>query len=234
MATPEYPTTEGIWSGGRRAEPEYERVRLGTPYPDAVDTFRQAISGRDDFDPAAIFSWGTMQATGVLNTLKAVEDRFGAEGQAVVREALGRAGHEAMTGLIADSEFPDGVDGATLASFLVTGMNTVVYASLEKPWIVDGERCEFDILWCPHQDRYTAFDCRVQRYFVEGMILAVADAGYPELTGWVEELIPGGADRCHFVVAAAPPGESMNPWHRYSDELAEKALMKLEIRGDDT
>jgi hypothetical protein len=30
-------------------------------------------------------------------------------------------------------------------------------------------RCAFDILWCPHQDRYTAFDCRIQRFFVEGM-----------------------------------------------------------------
>jgi hypothetical protein len=183
MAEPSYPTSDGIWAGGDREEPGSASMQLGTPYPEAVAHFREAVADRPDFDPAMLLVWGTMQATGVLNILKAVEAAFGREGQELVRNAINRAGYEAMEGLLSDSSFPDDVDDMTLASFVVTGMNTVIYASLEKPWVTDGSRCEFDILWCPHQDRYTAFDCRVQRYFVEGMIAAVDDAGMPRLTG---------------------------------------------------
>ncbi|MFQ5553834.1 MAG: hypothetical protein ACE5GC_00525 [Acidimicrobiia bacterium] len=223
MTQPQYPTDEGIWSGGDRGESSFADVRLGTPYPEAVAHLRGAITGRDDFDPVSLFVWGTMQATGVLNILKDVEEAFGDEGQAVVRKGLKRAGREAMEGLIADSDFPEQMDEATTISYLVTGMNTVIYASLERPWIASGERAEFDILWCPHQDRYTAFDCRVQRYFVEGMIEAVDAAGYPAMTGWVESLIPGGADCCHFVIETRDETER-NPWHIYSDQLGRRAL----------
>ncbi len=226
MSAPTYPTTEGIWAGGSRTEPGSGELRLGYPYPEAVENFRSAIEGREDFDPATLLVWGTMQATGVLNILKAVESTFGAEGQDVVRKALNAAGREAMAGLLENSDLPVGVDEMTLASFLVTGMNTIIYASLERPWVTSPDRSEFDILWCPHQDRYTAFDCRVQRYFVEGMIGAVDDAGFPALTAWVEQLIPHGADCCHFVVEKR--GEGENPWHIRTEELQAKAFQKLE------
>jgi len=36
-----------------------------------------------------------MQATGVLNILKAVEEEFGEKGQTVVRRAINKAGYEA-------------------------------------------------------------------------------------------------------------------------------------------
>ena len=226
MPAPIYPTEEGIWAGGVRTEPGADELRLGFPYPEAVENFRRAVEGRADFDPATLFVWGTMQATGVLNILKAVESAFGAEGQQVVRRALNDAGREAMAGLLENSLVPGDVDEMTVASFLVTGMNTIIYASLERPWVASPERSEFDILWCPHQDRYTAFDCRVQRYFVEGMIGAVDDAGYPKVTAWVEQLIPHGADCCHFVVEKR--GEGTNPWHIYTEELQAKAFEKLE------
>ncbi len=226
MATPQYPTTEGIWAGGSRAEADAEDLQLGFPFPEAVENFRKATEGRPDFDPAAVFVWGTMQATGVLNTLKAVEHAFGAEGQEVVRNALSAAGHEAMAGLLENSALPKDIDAITLASFIVTGMNTIIYASLERPWVTSADRSEFDILWCPHQDRYTAFDCRVQRYFVEGMIAAVDEAGFPQLTAWVEQLIPHGADCCHFVVEKRGDGE--NPWHIYSEQLGARAFQKME------
>jgi hypothetical protein len=230
MPEPSYPTTKGIWGGGRRAAPGSAGLRLGTPYPEAVAHFRRAIEGRSDFDPAMLLVWGTMQATGVLNILKAVEARYGRQGQDLVREAINRAGYEAMEGLLADSVFPEEIDEMTLASFIVTGMNTVIYASLEDPWVTDETRCEFNILWCPHQDRYTAFDCRVQRYFVEGMIAAVDDAGHTAMTAWVDRLIPHGADHCHFVVEQRDPTAG-NPWHAYSDELAARALDMLDEPG---
>jgi len=222
MPEPVYPTEEGIWARAVRTEPQFEGATLGTPYPKAVANLRRAIDDRDDFDPAALLVWGTMQATGVLEILKDVEAAFGDEGQTIVRRALKRAGHEAMTGLIENSTLPDDIDPMSLTSYLVTGMNTIVYASLERPWITDEGRAEFDILWCPHQDRYSGFDCRVQRYFVEGMIEAVDNAGLPKMTGWVEQLIPMGADCCHFVIERR--GEGENPWHEYSDRLGARAL----------
>ena len=228
MPSPKYPTTEGLWSRGKREESSYGAVRLGTPYPAAVENLRKALEGRPDFDPAVLFIWGTMQATAVLNVLKAVEETFGEAGQELVRKAINRAGYEAMKGFLQDSSFPDGLSEIELASYVVTGINTVLYASLEHPWIENGNRCAFDILWCPHQDRYTAFDCRVQRFFVEGMFHAVEDAGMGRITAWVEKLIPRGADCCHFVVERwSGESEGKNPWHTYSEELMKRAIQKL-------
>jgi hypothetical protein len=228
MPKPQYPTKEGLWSRGKRQEQSYEKVRLGMPYPRAVEQFRKATKARADFDPAVLFAWGTMQATAVLNVLKDAEEAFGQAGQEMVRKAIKRAGYEAMDSFLKNSSFPEDIDEITLASYIVTGMNTVLYASLEKPWIVSANRCEFDILWCPHQDRYTAFDCRVQRYFVEGLIEAVEDNGLPALTGRVEKLIPHGDECCHFVVEGHDDSTANNPWHRYSDELGRRAFGKLE------
>jgi hypothetical protein len=228
MPRPVYPTKEGIWSKGKREEERYKEVSLGVPYPEAVGQFQKATEGRSDFDPAVLFGWGTMQATAVLNILKAAEETFGEAGQEMVRKAINKAGYEAMEGFLKDSSFSEDADEMELASFIVTGLNTVLYASLERPWIVSKERCEFDILWCPHQDRYTAFDCRVQRYFVEGMFQALDDQGMGRITAWVEKLIPHGAECCHFVVEKRKDDGEKNPWHTYSDELGKKAFRKLE------
>lgn len=226
MASPEYPTKEGLWSKGKRKEGGYAKVRLGTPYPEAVANLRKAMEERDDFDPAVLFVWGTMQATGVLNILKAVEQEFGEAGQQVVRKAVARAGYEAAEGLLENSQFPEDLDDIELLSYIVTGINTVLYASLERPWIESDDRCDFDILWCPHQDRYTAFDCRVQRYFVEGMIRALERHGKGKFVPVVDKLIPHGADHCHFKVERLREDGGQHPWDRYSDELAARALKK--------
>ena len=154
----------------------------------------------------------------------------------MVRRSINRAGYEAMRGFIDHSSFPDDVDEVEKISYMITGVNTVLYASLEKPWIVSEDRCEFDIIWCPHQDRYTAFDCRVQRYFVEGIFQAMEDRGYGGFTAWVEELIPGGGACCHFVVERREDGGDKNPWHAYSEELGKRAFKKLEedrVKQDD-
>jgi hypothetical protein len=81
MPRPKYPTAEGLWSKGKREEAGYGAVRLGTPYPEAVEILRKAVEGRPDFDPAVLFVWGMMQATAVLNVLKAVEETFGEAGR---------------------------------------------------------------------------------------------------------------------------------------------------------
>jgi len=228
MSKPKYPTQEGIWAKGKRKEKECEQVKLGYPYPEAVENLRQAMEGRRDFDAAALFVWGTMQATAVLNILKDAEETFGRAGQEMVRKAINRAGYEAADSMLQNSLLPDGLDDIELASFIISGVNTILYASLEKPWITSKDRCEFDILWCPHQDRYTAFDCRVQRYFVEGMIRAIEDRGKSKFVPAVEKLIPHGDPCCHFVVDRLDKGKGRHPWDAYSDELGEKAFRKLE------
>ncbi len=231
MAKPQYPTKEGLWSEGERPEAGYEKVKLGLPYAEAVAQFRGALQGRDDFDPAVLLVWGTLQATGLLNLLKEAEETFGEAGQEMARRAINRAGYEAMNDFIDNSSFPDDVDEIEKISYLVTGVNTVLYASLEKPWIVSPDRCEFDILWCPHQDRYTAFDCRVQRYFVEGFFQAMEARGYGGFTAWVEELIPHGASHCHFGIERRKDRDDKNPWHAYSDKLGRRAFQKLSKKG---
>ena len=227
MPEPQYPTKEGLWSEGTRPEKAYSRVKLGLPYAKAVESLRGAYRDRDDFDPAVLFVWGTMQATGMLNILKAVEAEFGPKGQDVVRGAINEAGYEACQQMLENSEFPEDVPEMELASYIITGVNTVLYASLEKPWVETESRCEFDILWCPHQDRYSAFDCRVQRYFVEGMIRAIEDAGYESFVPLVTQLIPRGADKCHFVVDRRDDDDDTHPWDQYSEELGRRAFAKL-------
>lgn len=231
MSKPKYPTKEGLWSKGTREEKNYKSVRLGTPYPEAVENFKKAIEGRSDFDPATLFGWGTMQATAVLNILKIAEETYGEAGQEMVRKAVNKAGYEAMDGFLKNSGFPEDVDEMEMVSYVVTGINTVLYASLEEPWIVSDNRCEFNILWCPHQDRYTAFDCRVQRFFVEGMFQALEDHGKGRVTAWVDKLIPRKAECCHFVVERREDEGDRNPWNAYSDELSKRALEKLKEKS---
>ena len=108
MAEPQYPTQEGLWSKGARKEESYAGVKLGTPYEKAVENFRRAIEGREDFDPAVLFVWGTMQAKAVLNILKAAEEMFGEAGQAMVRKAINKAGYEAAEGLAQELDLPGG------------------------------------------------------------------------------------------------------------------------------
>ncbi|MEW6531524.1 MAG: hypothetical protein AB1473_11850 [Thermodesulfobacteriota bacterium] len=228
MGKPEYPTEEGIWSQGKRPEPNYEGVRLGMPYEEAVDNFRRAMGGRADFDPAVLFVWGTMQAKAVLGILKAVEEAFGENGQQVVRKAINQVGYDAAKQLVESSVFPDDLGDGELISFMVTGINTVLYASLERPWVVSKSRCEFDILWCPHQDVYKPFDCRVQRYFVEGMIRAMEEIKGTRVNPYVDKLIPRGDDCCHFIVEKLESAAGEHPWAEYSGELEKKALARLE------
>jgi len=227
MSAPQYPTDKGLWSKGTRKEASYAGVKLGTPYEKAVHNFRKATQGREDFDPAVLFVWGTMQAKAVLNVLKAAEETFGEAGQAMVRKAVNKAGYEAADGLLKSSDFPDHLTDIELISFIVTGINCVLYASLENPSITSESRCEFDILWCPHQDMYTAFDCRVQRYFVEGMLEAMEANGLSRAIPMVDKLIPKGAECCHFVVDRVPADGTQNPWHSYSEKLEARALDKI-------
>lgn len=72
---------------------------------------------------------------------------------------------------------------------------------------------------------YKAFDCRVQRYLVQGIIDAFRDSGVMSTDFQIEfkSTIPAGAETCLFVVKEKQEGEE-DKWENYSRVLAQKAL----------
>ncbi len=123
-------------------------------------------------------------------------------------------------------EWPEGLTEAEFVSFYATVINRIAYASLEEPRIDGAERVSFDIVWCPHQDHYGAFDCRVQRYFVQGMIDAAREVS--ERFGFdvrFDSTIPAGAPTCHFTLWKATDDER-SAWADTTRLINEKALAR--------
>jgi len=213
-----------------RPEESWKEFRFGQPYAEGLSRLKVEVLGATDFDPATLWQWGTMQASAVIGVLKACERAFGEEGQRVVREALIEVGRDVGRQLLQDMKIPEGVSEAELVSFMVTAINRVVYASLEEPAIDSDREVSFHITWCPHQDYYTAFDCRVQRYLVQGIIEAMQEKGY--MGDWQVRFdctIPAGAPTCHFILWKATAEEKAE-WERYTELLERKAL-QLSERG---
>jgi len=162
-----------------------------------------------------------MMAISLLEVVKAVEKRFGEEGQEVCTEALVNVGRQVGKGILEAATMPEGLSEIEKISFLASWVNRNVYASPDVPKIVSDKECTFDILWCPHQDIYTARDCRIQRYIVEGILDSFDATDYNiEVT----ELIPMGDDTCHFRIWKKEKGEK-DVWG-----VRSKALAKREIQ----
>ena len=213
--------------GGRR-----ERLPLKWPFAEAVDGFRQKALANADYDPAATFVWGQMMAVGLIEALKSVEERFGAEGHDVVRDALSRTGDRIVADMTGDVEAPEDATPAEITSLMASWINEVCYASIEKPR-VDGERADFDIHYCPHEDVYGAFDCRVQRYFVEGMIAAGRRAfGEGMFDVRFTSTIPSGSSVCHFDMFPKSDAAA-DEWNDYSDRLRDRALDIVEVKANE-
>jgi hypothetical protein len=161
----------------------------------------------------------------VLELLKAVEKEFGEEGQKVCREVMVGTGKKVALKAFENVEIHEEMSPVELASLLSTWVNTRFYASLEEPRIKNEDECDFDILWCPHQDVYKPFDCRVQRYFVQGILEAATEKGiYRGFNSEFTCIMPAGADVCHFRVRRAAPGEPMDLWNKVTKELEERAF----------
>lgn len=207
-----------------RPEKNWEKFRFNQPYAKGLKKLKEEVLEKTDFDPATLWQWGAMQAMAVIGILKDCEREFGKKGQEVVCEAIRKVGCDVGRQVVEGLE-PDGeLTTAELVSFFATVMNRIAYASLEAPAIHADDRVSFDILWCPHQDVYGPFDCRVQRYFVQGMIEAAKDTAMRD--GWqvkFTETIPAGAKKCHFEIWRATD-EEKSEWERYSAKLEEKAL----------
>ena len=144
--------------------------------------FTKRALNKGGYDPRSVLRWGQMMAVSLLEAVKAVERRFGEEGQKVCIETLVNGGRTSEIEKI---------------SFLAFWINRNVYASPDVQKIISDKECEFDILWCPHQDIYPARDCRIQRYIVEGILDSFNAKDY---NIEVAKLIPMGDDTCHFRI----------------------------------
>lgn len=207
-----------------RDEPAWKEIHFNQPYEKGLTRLREEVIAKTDFDPAVLWQWGNMQAMAVIEILKDCEREFGEDGQRVVTEALRKVGLDVGRQILEGVEKPEGVPEAELVSFFATIVNRIAYASLEDPSIDSEDEVSFHIVWCPHQDHYSAFDCRVQRNFVQGMLDAAAEKGW--LSDWqvrFTQTIPAGAETCRFVIWRAT-AEEKSEWKKYSEQLDRKAL----------
>ena len=224
---------EGARENGAESLPwgrRRERLPMRWPFAAAVDGFRRKALANPDYDPAATFVWGQMMAVGLIEALKAVEERFGAEGHDVFREALSRVGDRMVSEMTEDVEPPSDATPPELTSLMASWINEVCYASIENPRVGAGT-ADFDINYCPHEDVYGAFDCRVQRYYVEGMIAAGRRRlGKGMFDVRFTSTIPSGSSVCHFDMFPKDGGAS-DEWDEYSNRLRDRALNIVDVHG---
>ncbi|TXT62627.1 MAG: hypothetical protein BAJALOKI3v1_530007 [Promethearchaeota archaeon] len=220
---------KGILKGAERKEKSWQKAKIALrePFKNALDRFREEVESRDDFDPSALLQFGLFMSKGIINILKKAEKKLGKEGQKVVQEALIKTGYEVGAQMIDPDKIPPDISDIELMSFLATIINTQAWTSIEDPRIESEEKCSFDILWCPLQDVYSAFDCRVQRYFVQGIVDYFRENVFKDIDYQIyfKSTIPAGADCCEFVIEEKKPGEK-DRWVEYSKQLEKKGLKK--------
>jgi hypothetical protein len=208
-----------------RKEANWSKFKFNQPYARGLERLKEEVLGKTDFDPATLWQWGTMQGMAIIEILKDCEKEFGEKGQQVVSTALYKVGYDIVEQTFKGIEKPEGLSEAEIISFFATVINTIFYSSLEKPRIDSDGNVSFDITWCPHQDHYSAFDCRVQRYLVAGMLPVLMDKGWVGRDWQVRFTcaIPAGARVCTFVFWRASDQEKSD-WELYTRRLGQKAL----------
>lgn len=215
-----------------RPEPRWKSFRWKQPYEQGLRRLKEEVLAKTDFDPATLWQWGTMQAMALIEVLRDCEAEFGEAGQAMVFRALHRVGYDVGRQILEGVELPEDITEAEFVSFFATVVNRIAYASLEAPKIDSEGQVSFDILWCPHQDTYRAFDCRVQRYFVQGMVDAAQDkTGKMGFEVRFDSTIPAGAETCHFTLWKAGEGEKAK-WAEYTRLLEARALVRARTKKE--
>lgn len=218
---------KGILKGANRKEAMWNKTKLGEPFKNALERYRRDVISRSDFDPTSLLQFGLFMSMAVITILQDVEKKLGNKGQKVVIDALIKTGYTMGKQILENIQIPAEISDIELMSFLTTIVNTQAWTSIEDPRIDSKEQCSFDIIWCPLQDVYKAFDCRVQRYLVQGIINAFKDSGVLQHEYQVEfkTTIPAGAKTCLFYITKKNPDEK-DKWEEYSKELEKKALEK--------
>jgi hypothetical protein len=207
-----------------RPEARWKDFSFNQPYAKGLQRLKEEVLAKTDFDPATLWQWGTMQAMAVIEMLKDLEAAFGEAGQKVAFNALRKVGLDIGRQILKGTSLPPDMTEAEFFSFYATVINRIVYASLENPRIDNADQVTFDILWCPHQDHYGAFDCRVQRYLVVGLMEAAREFA-PQFGFQVrfDQTIPAGAGTCHFTLWRGE-GKDQVQWLEYTRGLERKAL----------
>ena len=202
------------------------KMKFNYPWDEAGRRCAREALSRPDYDPTSLFRWGNMLAMAVLAMLSAAERELGEAGPRAMIDALTEVGRDVGRQILEGIAIPDGVAPIEFISAYASWINREIYASPEEPRIDGKDHCSFDILWCPHQASYRPFDCRVQRYLVQGMIDAVRER-FPEMDFQVNvtATIPAGSPVCTFDLSQKRPGEP-DKWEAYSASLAKKALEK--------
>jgi len=221
---------EGILKGAKRKEESWNKVKFGEPFKVALDRFRNEVLDRNDFDPTSLLQFGLFMSMAVINILKEAEKNFGVDGQKMVNAALVKTGYEVGKQILKDIQIPSDISDIEFMSFFTTILNTQPWTSIEDPQINNKDECSFDILWCPLQDIYSAFDCRVQRYLVQGFINYFREI-YSKSDFQIEfkSTIPAGAKCCRFVITRKKPGET-DKWEIYSNIIEKRAMKRFEQR----
>lgn len=215
---------------GERKEENWKKINFKEPYKKATDRFRKEIINRSDFDPATLFQFSIFMAKSLLQMLEDVEENFGPEGQKVCNEAMIKVGRDIAAQMFGNMDIPEGIPPIELVSFIATQINTVAWTSVEDPRIINDEKCEFDIIWCPLEDVYKPFDCRIQRYLVQGILDYVRDLR-SDINFDVEFLstIPAGAETCKFQMVRKNE-DSPDKWKLYSEILEKRALKRWKAK----
>lgn len=209
----------------------------GLPYAAPEVGFGKKAIYRWGWDPRAILRWGQMQALAVIEMLKAIERRYGAEGQQVCIEAIREVGRRIGRAAEEDIQrgMPEGLSDREREMFRISYGNRNIYANPDVWTTVSDDEFYFDVLWCPHQDIYSARDCRVQRYFVEGIMQGVRDVSgweeseqvYTRFQVTIPKMIPHGDEVCRFHYRRVKEDEKVETWSEYSTRLAERELREL-------
>lgn len=217
---------QGIMKNGTRKEDSWKRIKFDEPYPEASEKFRKEILTRPDFDPTSMFQFSIFMAKSVLQMLEDVEENFGPEGQKICNAALVKVGRDMANQMFSRLNLPPGISPIELVSFIATKINTVCWTSVEDPHIINDEKCEFDILWCPLEDIYKAFDCRVQRYLVQGILDRIREL-YHNIDFDIEFLstIPAGSKTCKFQITKKQQN-TPDKWKLFSEMLEQRALKR--------
>lgn len=187
---------------------------------------REMVLRNKDYDPARLFKWGQMMSLAVIRMMKAVEKNLGSAGQKVMNQALVELGREIGQEILKDFVRPSQIKDIEMVSKFITYINEEIWASPEIPFIINDQECLCDVLWCPHQDHYQPFDCRVQRYIVQGLLEAFQEKTGIAVDAKFTQIIPKGAKTCQFHIRLISPQEERE-WNKYSTQLATRALKKV-------
>jgi len=208
------------------------QITFNRHFAASIKKMREMALSDKDYDPARLFKWGQMMSLALIRALKAVEKNLGAPGQKVINQVLIELGREIGQEVLRDFVPLPHIKDIEVVSKFVTYINEEIWASPEIPLIINDQECLCDVLWCPHQDHYQAFDCRVQRYIVQGLLEAFQEKTGIAVDAQFTQIIPKGAKTCQFHMRLISPQEERE-WNKYSAQLAAKALEKLKEMSQD-